>query len=166
MKLLAILIAFGACALAGLRLSQRLQSRATLLGSLREDLRVLLAAVAVSRKPFSVLVAERQSLRHGAWFGEYCELRKTLSADAAWQALWRERAASYDSLNAEEQGAVREMLAAFTTCDCEAIARRGDELLGFLDGQTKAAGTEFAAKGRIYRSIGLLLGAALAVVML
>jgi len=181
MKLLAILIAFGACALAGLRLSQRLQARATLLTSLREDMRTLLSAARLSRKPLSVLVAERGSLRHGPLIAQYCILRETQTADAAWQALWQSpplgggwreapggvvRPQDYNALTDQEQRAVADMLAAFTTDDWETLSRRGDEAVALLDAHAQTAAAESAAKGRIYRSIGLLLGAAISILML
>jgi len=195
MKLAAILIAFGACALAGLRLSRRLESRAALLTTLREDLETLLHAVCIGRKPLAVLVAERPSLGHGALYAQYCELRKTLTPDAAWQASWQwavgsgqgaaprhaplgeggsrcsrqggeDRSSDYTSLTEEEQAAVREILTAFTTCDCETIARRGQGAVALLETRAKAAAAESAAKGRVYRSIGLLLGAAISILML
>jgi|GEM_PF-3506773 len=187
MKLVAILIAFSGCALAGLRLSQRLAGRAALLASLREDLDTLLNAVRASRKPFAVLVAERPSLKHGPLYAQYLALRQTLTPDAAWQTLWNQPVGAgparpqtqptvgatigrplwaYETLTDEEQNAVRDILAAFTTSDCDTIARRGAETLALLNERAKAAAAESNAKGRVYRSIGLLLGAALAIVML
>lgn len=167
MKAIPMLLAFAVCTLCGRRMAGRLQGRNALLSVLAHDMEVLSAAALRTRRPLlellSVCLIDAQTK---TLLQAYCMLRKTNPHQEAWEKTVQQQNAILAPLQADECALLAETLRIFTSGDPASLQKQTEALLSLFRERGAAAAKDAKEKGKLYRSVGLLLGAALAIIMI
>jgi len=162
-----MLLAFAVCALCGQRMAGRLQTRKHLLTTLAHDMETLAAAALRTRRPLGELLGVCSiAPQTQALLQHYCEQRTKTSHKQAWTETAAQHAVALTPLQADETAALAETLQAFTAGDQSTLQKQSAALQALLRERSEAAAKDAKEKGKLYRSVGLLLGAAVAVIMM
>lgn len=171
LRLMAVIAVFGGCTWAGIRACTRLKERAGLLAALRADIRRLTLLMGYSAEPLSRLserIAEGRTAAFWHAFGE--ELTGSADVPTAWEKAMV-AAAKADSpfltLLTEPERSILLDYAAGLGGSGQHTQRENARLLEErLSAVAEEAMAEYARKGRMYRTMGLLTGAAAALLVL
>ncbi len=161
MRTAAAAAAFILCVIAGLRRSAALKRRAELLCELRTMIRLFSIEIRCCAYTLDEL-CEKADGRFGELLREYRESCPDIRA--AWETACS--AMRKNGYGAEETELLRELGKTLGTSDCA-----GQEQLLELHGERlaalyEAAAADYAKKGKLFRSVGLLCGAGAAVLLI
>lgn len=166
-----VICAFSGCALLGAKAAEGLRLRQLTLHALLHSFQLLSMRMEYAREPLASLIAYSttadtavfwERLRHYLKQGEK-------GVPAAWEramAHARRTDPGFAALQAEELQAMEEYAAKLGACDYAAQARNAALLQKRLQAILLQAEQAYAGKGRMYKSMGMLSGIALAIVLL
>lgn len=168
-KAIAMLTVFSYCSYLGFAASGRLRRRERFLCALRDSVKELLFHMGQTRLPLCALLLSlgqspaRQLMRT---LGE--ALSAGASIDAAWEGAKAElgRAGALSDLTQSDMEALDRFFPSLGKTDLAGQQENGRLLLRYLSEACAAAGEEQSARGKLYRALGPLMGAAAAVLML
>ena len=166
--MLSMLLAFGLCTGAGFLWADRLRSRALALEELSQCLRHLGMLMRYSGETLALL-ARRAHSRTGSPLFE--AFSRALEAQAppgeAWRQAWDRCGSSprYAALQAPELSALERFAAHLGSADPQGEAQRLALALEELDLALADAQQKNQTRGRLYRTLGMLLGLAAAIVL-
>ena len=170
MKLFAMLLAFGLCSFIGVRSSMRLKQRAKLLALLQSTVKRMIIRMEYERKPLAHIVIE---CAHGELKPFWQTFGKALSRGADTKAAFADalRAADaeiigFNAIGDQERELLRAFAAALGSTDLDGQRQNAAILLAGLEPLKEAAASEYRTKSRVYRTMGMLCGAAVVVLML
>lgn len=170
LKPVSMLLAFALCSLLGVQRAARLQRRVKLLSALQNDVKRLMIRMEFEKKPLAVIVSDRargELQRLWAAFAE--ELlhgRDTRTAFLAALDTADAEIAGFSSLGTEERAMLTEFAAALGSTELDGQRQNTAMLLAGLEPLFEQASDECGTKGRIYRTVGMLSGAAAVILML
>ena len=169
-KILAILIVFALCTAMGMKSAARLQSRAKLLSALVLSVRRFMMAMEYEKKPLYRIAQNRAYGQVQAlWdaFGAGLAAGKA-PADAFAQAMAQadEGVRGFLSLRREERQLLLEFAGTLGGTDLKTQRAGAALLTSRLEELAETAQHENSVKGRVYRTMGRLCGAAVAILML
>lgn len=162
LRITAILLCFGVCALAGVRAAARLGLRVTQLCDLSKGAARLMTAARVSRAPLAELLRKERDLPCAAVFGTFWE---GIRAGRAYGEAAERALASAAGLTAADRAAAGELLCALTAGDLVTTEQRYAQAAARLADVLQEAECDRKDKAKLYRVIGVLGGAALAVLL-
>lgn len=170
LKPLAMVLVFLLCTMLGVRHAGQLRRQVKLLSALQNDIKRLMMCMEFERKPLAVLLSERaQGELRPLWqvFSE--ELMHGMTPSAAIRT-------ALDAADAEIAGfsmidsETRTMLAAFSSAlgstELDGQRQNASMLLAGLQPKLEQANAECSAKEHIFRTVGMLSGAAAVILML
>ena len=162
LRITAILVCFGVCALAGVRAASRLGLRVSQLNGLMQGAERLMTAARISRAPLAELIRKERELPCTAVFGAFWEGIQAgrEPGEAAERAL-----ASAAGLTAADRAAAGELLCALAAGDLVTTEQRYAQAAARLADVIQEAECDRKDKAKLYRVIGVLGGAALAVLL-
>lgn len=160
LKTAAIVLLFAACALAGAERAARLSRRhAALTGVLSAGERVL-ARVTMLREPLPVALATETGAPAFAAFAAAMGEGKSaaLAAEEAAESLGA-------ALTKRDRAAAAALFAAFSATDTRSLQRRYEQAASELTACAEEAEHDKREKAKLYRAMGVLLGAASAILL-
>ncbi len=159
MKTIGILLLFGVCTMLGLQAAKRLSARAKAIDALLASLESFLEQI---QNGTPLRRAGGTSGALGTAIG--CYLDGLEQGNASDEAA-RTAAQGVDGVQAAEQAALASFLDGMEDVERRTLLLRADTLCTAL-GHAKTEADADAKKGRLYRSIGVLAGAGLAILLL
>lgn len=162
LRITAILVCFGVCTLAGVRAANRLGRRVSQLSGLAAGAARLITAARVSRAPLADLIKNERDLPCAAVFGAFMAgIREGREPqEAATRAL-----TSVEGLTASDRTAAGDLLCSLAAGDLVTTEQRYAQAAARLAGGLQEAECDRKDKAKLYRIIGVLGGAVLAVLL-
>jgi len=170
LKPISMLLVFCLCSYLGVQRAARLQQRKTLLAELQTDIKRMMIRMEYERKPLAAIVFARsqgdlrplwqtfaRELQHGA---------DTRSAFAEALAAADAEIAGFCTIGEEERVLLTDFAAALGGTELDGQKRNAAMLLAGLEPLWTQAGGECETKGHVYRTVGMLCGAAIVLLML
>lgn len=168
-KAVAIAIAFLACALCGMQNAKRLEQHARLLRLLLDATDRISATLMRTKKPLITLIQTMENLPSATLFEHYAsELNKGKTSQMAWDDTekWMRSQADYASMQENEIAALRSFLSSLSTTDGVQLQEAIEQAHKTFELLLEQAEEQSRRKGKVYRSLGLICGAALAILLL
>ena len=169
-KAVAVLAAFLFCTFIGFRVSARYTRRLRTLMAVESGVKRMLSALCYSRLPLFEIAARPVYGEAQCLFDAFCD---QLSAGATAAEAWNgavDACAGNDAGFAALSGEDRALLCSFSSAlgatDCKAQRENGELLLSGLSGAAADASAQAAGKSRVVRAMGVLTGAAVAILLL
>ncbi|MDO4543250.1 MAG: stage III sporulation protein AB [Clostridia bacterium] len=160
-RYIAIAIAFLSCTLCGLQSASRLKQRAESLRRLLTSIRQLADGAILTKKPIAGLIEQQREGTYGEMFGAYAKgLKEGLTPKKAW-----ERVGDF-GLCKEAEAAVAGFLSELATAEGRQLSEASDRACRTIEELYEAASEESCKKGRVYRAVGVLSGAAIAILLI
>ncbi len=169
-KAIAILGAFLFCSLIGFRFSARYTQRLRALLATETGVKRMLTALSYSRLPLREIAARPVYGEAQPLFDAFADgLSEGRTAADAWNGALEKCAvddANFSALTSEDRALITGFSASLGATDCRAQRESGDMLLAGLAEAAVSASAQAAGKSRVARAMGLLLGAAIAILLL
>lgn len=168
-KSIALIALFFLCTGLGMRGASALERRAQMLSALIGSVKRLMTRLEYARLPLSQLLCTEDFGEAGAlWrlFGE--ELQSGLSPDAAWTAAIHSASAddrSISSLSDADRAALLRFASGLGKYDVRTQKEQAELLLAELADSAREAERQYGKKGRVYRAMGVLSGAAVCILL-
>lgn len=167
-RVIAIAVSFLACSLCGFQNAFRLEKRSKLIGKLIATVRILSDSVELTRKPVAALIRSCTQMPCYDLFERYAQsIENEKSSKDAWREteIWMGEHAEYFRFCEDERNALGSYFEALSTSDGvwlkKAMEQASEQLLRIHE----QAQAECARKGKVYRSLGVLIGAAIAILL-
>ena len=166
LRAMTVLAAFGGCTLAGLRASQRLRARRDVLRELEAAVRSLLLGVRYTGRPVWELLRRCGGDRTRALFLAAAGAAEAgARMDEAFLAAGAETGLLAD-LTEGDRRLMADFFAMLGRSGRQAQQESGERILEELSGNQLEAAAVYAGKGRVYRAMGALTGAGVAILLL
>lgn len=168
-KVIAIVISIACCSLCGFQNAGRLEKRCRLLKNLRDSVRRLSDMLVLTQKPIVPLIRGSGELPAGELFEAYAGfIEEGRDANKAWAETrrWMKENEEYCGLDEQHTKAVGDFLMAFSLLEGTQLRTATEQACARLSELCVQAQTESEKKGKVYRTMGVLVGAAVAILLI
>ena len=166
---IAMLSVFAGCAFIGVRASSTLRLRKDTLRLMTDALHRLSLWMDYTAQPLRALARKAKTEETAAFFDAFAGYLKTDdNVPSAWKRAMddaREQDAGFASLQAEEIAILEEYAETLGGSDRDTQARNAALVQHRLGAVLKEAESIYTSKGRMYRSVGILSGIAVAILL-